>query len=205
MSDSARSRTGARSPTRAVGARSRSHHLAPPGRPAPPGCSQRSTGADHAASVAARGSRRHGGRPARQGDRAVVVPQAARPLQRPRSSRVPTSRTACAWQPRRSGRPTSSSVRSSRRAKGCFPPSWSTSSRSAATRCPPSRSRPFVLTVEQDLGCRLEDVFEYFDRDAAGRRLDRPGARRPAAHRRGRRRQGAAPVGRRAWSTRTSG
>ena len=33
------------------------------------------------------------------------------------------------------------------------------------------------LTVEQDLGCRLEDVFESIRGDAARRRLDRPGPR----------------------------
>ena len=40
---------------------------------------------------------------------------------------------------------------------------WSTNSRSAEIRCPPSRSTPVKLIVEQDLGCRLDDMFEYFD------------------------------------------
>ncbi len=59
------------------------------------------------------------------------------------------------------------------------------------------------LTVEQDLGARLEDIFESFDETPARRRVDRPGARGHAAHRRVGRGEGAATLPSRSWCART--
>jgi photosystem II stability/assembly factor-like uncharacterized protein len=95
--------------------------------------------------------------------------------------------------PRRSAPPTSSSGRSSRRARACSPRSWSPSSRSAATRCPPEPFADVRRVVEEDLGRPLEECSPA-STHAARRGVDRPGARGHAAHRRGRRGQGAAPT-----------
>ena len=90
-------------------------------------------------------------------------------------------------------RPTSSSARSSPPARGCSRPSWSTSSRSAATRCPPSRSTPCARTIEEDLGRPLDEVFASFDRTPlAAASIAQVHAGAPA-HRRGGGGQGAAP------------
>ena len=80
-------------------------------------------------------------------------------------------------------------------ARASSPRSSSPSSRSAATRSRPSRGAAVRAVVESELGRPLDEVFAEFDRDAAGRRVDRPGPRGHAAHRRAGRRQGAAPVG----------
>ena len=110
---------------------------------------------------------------------------------RPRPA-APTSPAGCAAPPSGSARPTSSSARSSPAARDCSPRSWSASSSSAATRCRPSRSTTVRKVVEEDLGVPLEIGLRLVRSRAAGRRVDRPGARGHAAHRRGGRRQGAA-------------
>ena len=71
---------------------------------------------------------------------------------------------AAAWRPSGWAPPTSSSGRSSPRARASSPRSWSASSSSAATRCPPSPSGVVREVVEADLGRPLEEVFRWFDR-----------------------------------------
>ena len=87
-----------------------------------------------------------------------------------------TSRLACAVPSNGSARPTSSSARSSPAARVFSLPNWSTSSSSAATRYPPSRSRPSALSSRPTSACRSTSSSLLRPR-AAGRRLDRPGAR----------------------------
>ena len=61
-------------------------------------------------------------------------------------------------------RPTSSSARSSRRARGSSPRNWSRSSDSSATGSRPSPSPTVRRTIEEDLGRPLAEVFVSFDR-----------------------------------------
>ena len=51
-----------------------------------------------------------------------------------------------------------------RAARACSPRSWSPSSRSAATRCHPSRGGRVRQVVEEELGASLESVFAHFER-----------------------------------------
>ena len=105
---------------------------------------------------------------------------------------MPTSRAACVEPPNGSGPTYIKLGQIISGGEGLFPRSWSQSSSSAAIGCRPSRSTTCGEVVEEDLGVPLDDVFASFDRDAARRRVDRPGARGHAAHRRRGRRQGAA-------------
>ena len=147
---------------------------------------------DAAVAGSARRPGRHGG------PRASVAPSsrgwsASAGVGSPRPRRAaPRSRNGFAKPPSSSARRTSSSGRSSRAARACSLPSSSPSSSCAAIRCRPSRSTPSARSSRRDLGARLEDVFVVVRASAARRRLDRPGARGDAAHRRGGRRQGAA-------------
>ena len=76
--------------------------------------------------------------------------------------------------------------------EGLFPPELVDEFKKCRDQVPAETFDDVRRTVEEDLGSRLEDVFESFDAHAARRGVDRPGPRGAAAHRRGRRRQGAA-------------
>ena len=138
---------------------------------------------------------RHGRRPPRVGDRAVVVAPAARPVRRTggRSGRHLTP-------PAHRGRSARTDLHQARpdhlrRARGCSRPSWSPSSRSAATRCRPNRSTAVRRDGRGGPRAPARGRVRVVRRDPARRGVDRPGARRPAADRRGGRGQGPAPGG----------
>ena len=74
--------------------------------------------------------------------------------------------------------------------------SSSPSSSGAATRCRPSRSRVVRRVVEEDLGRPLEEVFARFHPEPLAAASIAQVHRATLLHRRGRRGEGAAPVGR---------
>ena len=77
--------------------------------------------------------------------------------------------------------------------EGLFPPELVDEFKRCRDQVPAESFDDVRHTVETDLGRPLEEVFDVVRRGAARRGVDRPGPRGPAAHRRGRRRQGATP------------
>ena len=158
MDEPSRSRMGRLRRGSAVGARPRAPS---PGPATPTSCAasphQQVPGPDHPAPVPAGppGRRRHGP------PRPAPSCRGCRRRKRGRAAGTRGHRRAVApparWPPRRSVRRSSSSARSSRRARACSRPSWSRSSSAAATRCRPSRSTSCAATVEAELGRPLED------------------------------------------------
>ena len=101
---------------------------------------------------------------ARRGRRAVDGAQEARPLRHARGQPGRHLACGCAWPPSTSAPPTSSSARSSRAARACSPPSWSTEFKLCRDQVPAEPFDVVRTVVESDLGGRLEDLFASFDR-----------------------------------------
>ena len=108
--------------------------------------------------------------------------------------RAPGCRAGCGAPSSGSAPPTSSSARSSRRARGCFRPSWSRSSSAAATRCRPSRSRWFAASSRRTSGAPLERDLRAFDERALAAASIAQVHAAPLRRRRGRGGEGAAPA-----------
>ena len=120
-----------------------------------------------------------------------LVPR--RPRTRTRHDRAPGFPGGSGSRSASSGRHTSSSARSSPPGEGIFPPEIVSRIQACfATTSRRSHSTIVRRIVEAELGRPLEGIFAEFDPDADRRRLDRPGPRRPAPHRRAGGRQGAA-------------
>ena len=80
--------------------------------------------------------------------------------------------------------------------EGLFPDELVTEFKLLRDQVPPEPFADVRAVVEIDLGGSLERAVRVVRRDAHRGRLDRPGARRPAPHRRGGRGEGAAAPGR---------
>ena len=108
----------------------------------------------------------------------------------------PSSPAGCASPPNGWDPPTSSSGRSSAPARGSSPRSWSREFKRCRDQVPPEPFAVVRQVVEEDLGRPLGGGVRAVPPRAPRRGVDRAGAPRDAALGRGRRREGAAPVGR---------
>ena len=91
------------------------------------------------------------------------------------------------------------------RARASSPRSWSSEFKRCRDQVPPEPFAVVRRVVEEDLGRPLEEVFSRFHPEPLAAASIAQVHARHAAHRRGRRGEGAAPVGRRSSCTRTSG
>ena len=182
--------TGERSPTTPRGSSTGARSAGGRRPPAPPARPPAGSQPDHPRPPAAGTARPDGRHPPRRRRRAVVLAAQARPR---RPATRPSCRGACGCAAEALGPTFIKLGQIISSGEGLFPPELVEEFKRCRDQVP---AEPFDVvrrTVEADLGRPLEDVFESFDVRAARRRVDRPGPRRPAAHRRGRRRQGAAP------------